>query len=122
MRGALLLAAVFLGLPAAAAQAAPPPRATAYVFFSSMCTGCRAEMPAVYAWLGRHPQLREIGVGYRETAAQGRKFAAEVGFGAPVIGDPAAELGRRYAVHELVQIVVVRDGRVLMRYQPPAKS
>jgi peroxiredoxin len=96
------------------------PVATAYVFFNSLCSGCRAELPRVRTWLASHPRYEPVGVAFREDARSARRFGERYGLPVRVVADRQGRLGRRLGVRLLVQVVVVRDGRVTDRYRPEA--
>jgi peroxiredoxin len=103
----------------------PPLRADgtrALVFFNSLCIGCREQAPEVAAWLDRHADLPVLGISYMEKQKDGAEFARKVSWRFDVVGDPRGRIGRRYQVERLDTILVVRRGRILQRYLPPAGS
>lgn len=119
LSGGFTLAATPSSTPVQLLHAQGKPTATAYVFFNSLCSGCRTELPEVRVWLTAHPRYEPVGVGFREQAAVSAHASARYGLPIRYISDPQGRFSYAHGVHVLVRVVVIRNGRVIARYQPP---
>lgn len=109
-----------LAVVACAAVLASPSAAVAkdraYVFFSQYCESCREKAPLLRDWERRNSRRYQlVGVGFRESDREARRFARELGLRMGARGDRSGRLARRLGVDVPTIIAIVRDGRVIRR-------
>ncbi len=108
-----LLVAVLgcLGAPSSATA-----KDQAYVFFSQYCESCREKAPLLRDWERRNSRrYAMVGVGFRESDREARRFARELGLRMGARGDRDGSLAGRLGVKVPTIIAIVRDGRVIRR-------
>ena len=87
-------------------------------FWSSTCTACKSEMPALelaHKRLG--PAVDFVGVDVADRASAARAFATQAGVTYPLAADRSGSVAGRYAVTGLPYTVVVGPtGKILVRH------
>lgn len=89
-------------------------------FFASWCAPCRAEHPNLMA-LSRDPRVRLIGVLYKDEAAKGSQFLAELGNPFAQVGlDRDGQIGLAFGLTGVPESFAVDEtGRVVGHFAGP---
>ncbi|NND02339.1 MAG: redoxin domain-containing protein [Acidimicrobiia bacterium] len=82
--------------------------------WASWCTPCRAEMPALEAAAGRHPNVKVVGVAVQDDNVAAERFARELGVTYTIGLDERDEVNALYSTPGLpVTFVISPEGVIL---------
>jgi cytochrome c biogenesis protein CcmG/thiol:disulfide interchange protein DsbE len=86
-------------------------------FWASWCIPCRTEFPVLRSLTAAHPDVKVLGVVFKDSASDARKFLDEQHATWPGLLDPKGQIADAYGVHQKpgIPVTVLVDGSGVVR-------